>query len=573
RGGDISHEGAFAFDQIVGLAARLNEALQSIHNAGIIHRDIKPENLYRLNGKVVIGDFGIARTADDGFTTTFAGTPGYIPPWGAFGGGGAGEAFKLDVKWDYYSLAPTLASLYEGHDIYRDIDNKKRTQCITTSRLPLTKADPNRRYLEYLLFDLYQMLPDNMSGYEDVKKWVADHSYRKNGLIEQGAGARGWPRPFQVSSTESYDNEKDLFIGLTSDHDHWERAKKLLYAKYFEEFFKSFLPGVALAAQTADDEWRTVDEDKGLAVFLKALYPSGPLVWKGYTFSSLRELGERMKATSKPEGYAEILDERLISDWLAGTPDISVSDETVKLVGDIEKLAGTEPGVAVYWFGNAFAAEPGITVMDFGVSGVGDLSSVMFTSPRMFYEDGGLDMLLDRKKGAALYGFLYSLGYKDLIGSVMEKDSERSEFSKACVRIAMLEMIAEKEGDMNAAEDIKKFYVEYGPAAYAAYVKKLVERTNGPVYRGLDREGEHVLSEIKDYRLLTAGAFSDVSRSLAGLVTLADKMRGMLIDNPYLIAGGVYETHGVLCLNLVGCFAFEILGKKAPLGFASHIGQ
>ncbi|MCR5262551.1 MAG: hypothetical protein K6D94_01655, partial [Clostridiales bacterium] len=47
RGGDISHEGAFAFDQIVGLAARLNEALQSIHNAGIIHRDIKPENLYR----------------------------------------------------------------------------------------------------------------------------------------------------------------------------------------------------------------------------------------------------------------------------------------------------------------------------------------------------------------------------------------------------------------------------------------------------------------------------------------------------------------------------------------------
>ena len=35
----------------------------SMHSAGILHRDLKPENLYLLDGRVVIGDFGVAKLA------------------------------------------------------------------------------------------------------------------------------------------------------------------------------------------------------------------------------------------------------------------------------------------------------------------------------------------------------------------------------------------------------------------------------------------------------------------------------------------------------------------------------
>jgi serine/threonine protein kinase len=44
------------------LIACLVEALEAVHEEGIIHRDIKPENLvFDSNGYLRLTDFGIAR--------------------------------------------------------------------------------------------------------------------------------------------------------------------------------------------------------------------------------------------------------------------------------------------------------------------------------------------------------------------------------------------------------------------------------------------------------------------------------------------------------------------------------
>jgi hypothetical protein len=61
------------------VARVLREAAAGIaaaHAAGLVHRDIKPENIL-VGARARVGDFGLARTDDDG---TRGGTPGYMAP-------------------------------------------------------------------------------------------------------------------------------------------------------------------------------------------------------------------------------------------------------------------------------------------------------------------------------------------------------------------------------------------------------------------------------------------------------------------------------------------------------------
>ena len=69
--------------ELADLAHGLSEALEAVHEAGVIHRDLKPSNvMLGAQGPVLI-DFGIAQVADDVRLTQtgqVTGTPGYLPP-------------------------------------------------------------------------------------------------------------------------------------------------------------------------------------------------------------------------------------------------------------------------------------------------------------------------------------------------------------------------------------------------------------------------------------------------------------------------------------------------------------
>ncbi|MGW2324688.1 WD40 repeat domain-containing serine/threonine protein kinase [Streptomyces sp. NPDC001700] len=70
-------------DTVVGLVARVAEALQSIHAAGVIHRDLKPSNIILTGDGPKVIDFGIARAADVTSVTATGmrtGTPAYMAP-------------------------------------------------------------------------------------------------------------------------------------------------------------------------------------------------------------------------------------------------------------------------------------------------------------------------------------------------------------------------------------------------------------------------------------------------------------------------------------------------------------
>lgn len=85
EGGDLrfhhSRIRRFPPDALQLFIACLIQALEAVHEQGIIHRDIKPENLvFDRDGYLRLTDFGIAREWQPENSTENSGTPGYMAP-------------------------------------------------------------------------------------------------------------------------------------------------------------------------------------------------------------------------------------------------------------------------------------------------------------------------------------------------------------------------------------------------------------------------------------------------------------------------------------------------------------
>jgi tRNA A-37 threonylcarbamoyl transferase component Bud32 len=71
--------------EAVALARDVLAALEAVHRRGIVHRDVKPGNIFLLEGRAVIADLGVAKTADPNTPPLTdagkaMGSPGYMAP-------------------------------------------------------------------------------------------------------------------------------------------------------------------------------------------------------------------------------------------------------------------------------------------------------------------------------------------------------------------------------------------------------------------------------------------------------------------------------------------------------------
>jgi len=108
----LAADGPLPIDQVTTIGLSLVDVLQATHRAGIVHRDVKPANVHLCDGgRVVLMDFGIARTIEDGSTVSsglLAGSPAYISP----------EQFRcgeVGPASDLFSLGATLFAAAEGN--------------------------------------------------------------------------------------------------------------------------------------------------------------------------------------------------------------------------------------------------------------------------------------------------------------------------------------------------------------------------------------------------------------------------------------------------------------------------
>jgi hypothetical protein len=116
----VSENGPLPIGEAVAKILDVIEGLEEAHRLGVIHRDVKPSNCFLdADGRVKVGDFGLAKSVDDDGnltrTGTFLGTPLYASP----------EQIKrqpLTTQADVYSVTATLFYLLTGKPPFSDGD-------------------------------------------------------------------------------------------------------------------------------------------------------------------------------------------------------------------------------------------------------------------------------------------------------------------------------------------------------------------------------------------------------------------------------------------------------------------
>lgn len=97
----VADEGPLPAAELRSLGAGLSEALDSIHQAGLVHRDMKPSNVLVTDDGPRVIDFGISKALEGATvltgTGTVIGTPGFMSPEQAIGGevGAVSDVFSL----------------------------------------------------------------------------------------------------------------------------------------------------------------------------------------------------------------------------------------------------------------------------------------------------------------------------------------------------------------------------------------------------------------------------------------------------------------------------------------------
>ncbi len=101
-----------AYDEALDLGAQLAEAVQVLHDHGVLHRDVKPSNVLLTRAperRVVVADLGMAkRLAESSGVTMTVGTPAFMAPEQAH------QQSGLDVRADVYGVAAVTYLLLTG---------------------------------------------------------------------------------------------------------------------------------------------------------------------------------------------------------------------------------------------------------------------------------------------------------------------------------------------------------------------------------------------------------------------------------------------------------------------------
>lgn len=113
----VDRHGPLSIAEVLRIGSQIASGLHAAHQQGLVHRDVKPANILLEESvdRVMISDFGLARTADDANLTrsgAITGTPHYMSPEQASGA-------LVDTRSDLFSLGSVLYFACTGRPAFR----------------------------------------------------------------------------------------------------------------------------------------------------------------------------------------------------------------------------------------------------------------------------------------------------------------------------------------------------------------------------------------------------------------------------------------------------------------------
>ncbi|MEP3481166.1 MAG: serine/threonine-protein kinase [Fuerstiella sp.] len=113
----VDQRGPLDAREVLRIARQAASGLSAAHAQGVVHRDVKPANILMEESvdRVLISDFGLARTVDDATLTrtgVVAGTPHYMSPEQATGQ-------PIDQRSDLFSLGSVMYFMCTGRPPFR----------------------------------------------------------------------------------------------------------------------------------------------------------------------------------------------------------------------------------------------------------------------------------------------------------------------------------------------------------------------------------------------------------------------------------------------------------------------
>jgi serine/threonine protein kinase len=113
----VEERGPLDAREVLRIGRQIAAGLSAAHAQGVVHRDVKPANILLEQSveRVLISDFGLARTVDDATLTrtgVVAGTPHYMSPEQATGQ-------PIDFRSDLFSLGSVIYYMCTGRPPFR----------------------------------------------------------------------------------------------------------------------------------------------------------------------------------------------------------------------------------------------------------------------------------------------------------------------------------------------------------------------------------------------------------------------------------------------------------------------
>lgn len=522
-------------------------ALKTLHEKRIVHRDVKPKNLYMLDGRIVLGDFGISSVLDvgrdTGSTKIDRRTPGYSP-----------HSSVVQRENDWYSLGYTVWTLYNDgrHPHQALIDADDLSSVLAGGRpVPFAAKAPAHESLGQLIFGLTYASSMGRLGFDDVMSWCGnplEFSYADPAPRTAASSARR--RAYQFEGSE-YTDRKSLAAALCS---RWERAKRHLYTHALEEHFRSTGQtdlAVALNDIVETDRATIADHDLGLCRALFLIDPHGPAFrWKGRSFEP-NGLAAFCDAAGDRDALA-FVSSGALSRW---AKDSNAPAGTARILRSIEADARTQAPFVLSFIQMRFSGgAPELR----GARTVDACFASLSRTPAWFYDQVRSDSRMHE-----LAGFLAAIG----LFSQAELFDRTLGDGDAMTRAGRL--LALFDDACTDKDAVRSFNARFGPLGHVRWVARNIRS-----YEARSEAARELLARISSAPDCSR---MPVARSLEALAQAEDALialRGRMAESPYMARLGMAgDNEDVFARNADAYFTADFLGRCVPRGYVREIAD